>query len=69
MYGLNKNWVESLSWTHYATAFLAIEVGVINEWLKAFATVIASVLAIYTIIYKHMEIVKMRDKFYKNNKK
>jgi hypothetical protein len=69
MYGLNKNWIESLGWTHYATAFLAIEVGVINEWLKAFATVIASVLAIYTIIYKHMEIVKMRDKFYKNNKK
>ena len=69
MYGINKNWFANLGWTHYATAFLAIEATEINEWLKVFATIIASVLAIYTIIYKHLEIVKMRNKFYKNNKK
>lgn len=69
MLGINERWLSGLGWTHYATAFLAIEVGVVNDWLKAAATVIAMVLAVYTIIYKHMEIVKMRDKFYKNNNK
>lgn len=68
---MNKmnNALLEMGWSHYAAAVLAVEVGVINEWLKVGATLTATVLAIYSIALKHMEIQKMRKKFFNNKNK
>lgn len=57
----------NIGWSHYATVLLAVEVSVLNEYMKLVGGVIASVLAVYSIALKHIEIMKMKNKF--NNKK
>lgn len=59
----------NMGWTHYVSAVLAVEVTMINEWLKVGATLTATVLALYSIYLKHLEIQKMRKKFYNKNDK
>lgn len=58
----------NMGWSHYATVLLAVEVSVLNEYMKLVGGIIASVLAVYSIALKHIEIMKMKNKF-ENNKK
>ena len=61
-----NNVMMDLGWAHYATTILAIEVSVVNEYMKLVGGIIASILALYSIALKHIEIMKMRKKFFNN---